>query len=108
MYSVIYDIDTGLSLESYLELPQIADPQKILACITYFRRGTLSSILSIQAEDDDGNKASKKEPKKVVKKPFTEANFEKAKDANANVEMIEKGYSITPEMIAKYNEFLNK
>ena len=77
VYSIIWDIESGEFMESYLELPNIADPQKILACITYFRRGTLTSILSIQAEDDDGNKAAKPAPKKVapIKTALTEEGF---------------------------------
>lgn len=37
-----------------------------------------------------------------VKPAFTEANFEKAKKANATIEVIKQAYSITPEMEQKY------
>ena len=37
VYSIIWDIESGEFMESYLELPNIADPQKILACITYLK-----------------------------------------------------------------------
>lgn len=37
-----------------------------------------------------------------VKPQFTEANFEKAKKANATIEQIEKVYSITDEIKQKY------
>ena len=53
-------IDGTGGVVSGLKLPDITDPQKILACITYFRRGTLTSLLGLQAEDDDGNSASGK------------------------------------------------
>ena len=66
VYSIIWDVETGQSMESFLELPIQSDPQKIGSAISYFRRYTCSSILSISAEDDDGNKASKKELKKPV------------------------------------------
>ena len=58
--TVIIDVDSTKDnvVESYLMLPNITDPQKILACITYYRRGTLISLLGLQAEDDDGNTAS--------------------------------------------------
>ena len=45
---------------SELKLPELDDPQKILACVTYFRRATLTALLGLQAEDDDGNTASGK------------------------------------------------
>jgi len=54
----IIDIETGESVTSSMELPNLADPQKIGSAITYFRRYTLQSLLGIQAEDDDANKAS--------------------------------------------------
>ena len=47
-----------------MELPPLTDPQKIGSAITYYRRYTLQSLLGIQAEDDDANKASGKETKK--------------------------------------------
>ena len=51
-------VDGGGGVVSGLKLPEITDPQKILACITYYRRGTLTSLLGLQSEDDDGNTAS--------------------------------------------------
>lgn len=58
--SVITDIETGECISSELEIPDIADPQKIGGCVTYFRRYTLQSLLALEAEDDDGNTASGK------------------------------------------------
>lgn len=60
----IIDIDSGEMVESFMTLPMIADPQKILSAVTYFRRGTLQSLLSLQAVDDDGNTASASTPSK--------------------------------------------
>jgi len=56
-------------VESWLELPKDNNPQKIGSAITYFRRYTLKSLLGIQEEDDDGNKAAKPTPVKPIKKP---------------------------------------
>ena len=44
---------------SEMTLPNITDPQKLGSAITYYRRYTLQSLLGLQAEDDDGNKATK-------------------------------------------------
>lgn len=55
----IVEIESGTSVESSIALPNIQDPQKLGSAITYYRRYTLQSLLGLQAEDDDGNKASK-------------------------------------------------
>ena len=49
-------------VSSELALPQLTDPQKLGSAITYYRRYTLTSLLGLQAEDDDGNLASKPAP----------------------------------------------
>lgn len=60
----IADVSNGDALESFMQIPDnLTDPQKIGSCITYFRRYTLKSLLAIQEEDDDGNKASQPTPK---------------------------------------------
>lgn len=56
--SIITDIESGEKEVSELELPNLSDPQKLGSAITYYRRYTLQSLLGLQAEDDDGNKAS--------------------------------------------------
>lgn len=70
VYTNIWDIKSGEFCNSYLELPTIQDPQKIGSAISYYRRYTLASLLAIQAEDDDANKASKPTPIKPIKKPL--------------------------------------
>jgi len=64
--SVIVDLDGG-SVESSMQLPNIQDPQKIGSAITYYRRYTLTSLLGLQAEDDDANSTVgyKYQPKKT-------------------------------------------
>jgi len=45
----------------------------------------------------------------VIKKVlpnFTESNFEKAKEAGASLDKIKTIYSVTPEMSAKYSEYV--
>jgi hypothetical protein len=56
----IIDIENGDMVTSELILPVITDPQKQIAGITYFRRASLQSLLSLQAVDDDGNEVTKK------------------------------------------------
>ena len=57
--SVIVDLEGG-SVESAIQLPNDLDAQKLGSAITYFRRYTLQSLLALQAIDDDGNLAIKK------------------------------------------------
>ena len=54
----IFDVETGEKVASEIHLGSITDPQKLGSAITYYRRYTLQSLLGLQAEDDDGNKAS--------------------------------------------------
>jgi hypothetical protein len=60
--SVIYHVESGESVSSEIELNGLTDPQKIGSAVTYFRRYTLQSLLGLQAEDDDANKASTPTP----------------------------------------------
>ena len=57
--SIIYHVETEKMVSSEMTLPNLQDPQKIGSAITYYRRYTLQSLLGLQAEDDDGNKAAK-------------------------------------------------
>lgn len=80
VWSQIIDAESGnIIADSSIALPDISDPQKLGSCITYFRRYTLKSLLSISEVDDDGNKAS--QPTRQVASPKP-----KAKD-----ELIKKG-----------------
>lgn len=74
----IIDVDSGDKVESSLMLPNIGDPQKLIASITYYRRGTLQSLLSLQAIDDDGNTAPK---------TFPQGRFQAGLDRVANGEI---------------------
>ena len=51
----IIDVETGEKVSSELELTNQTDPQKRGSEITYYRRYTLTSLLGLQAEDDDAN-----------------------------------------------------
>ena len=67
--TILFHVDSGESIDSSIDLPNIADPQKLGMAITYYRRYTIQSLLALQAEDDDGNTASK-ETKKDNSKPW--------------------------------------
>ena len=58
--SIIIDLDSGEQIESVIPLTRLTDPQKLGIEITYYRRYTLTSLLGLQAEDDDANATVKK------------------------------------------------
>jgi len=66
--TVIIDVESGDKVSSEISLLGLKDAQKTGSEITYYRRYTAQSLLGLQAEDDDGNKASK-----PIKKPIPEA-----------------------------------
>jgi hypothetical protein len=102
VFTQIVDVDSGDMVESWMQLPDITDPQKLLGAITYFRRGTLQSLLALQSVDDDGNSASAV----VNKKPaLSQEQFDRAKEAIATgkytLDQLKTNYSLTKEQEAK-------
>jgi hypothetical protein len=67
--SRITDTTTAAFMDSTLGVGEHKDMQKLGGAITYARRYTLSALLAIGAEDDDGNTASGKtsKPAKAAK-----------------------------------------
>jgi len=90
--TLIIDIESGQSVVSSMRLPEIQDPQKIGSAVTYYRRYTLQSLLSLQAEDDDANSASA--TVKNTKPTITQERFENG------LSQIEEG-KLTPEAFKK-------
>ena len=88
----IIDIESGQSVVSSMRLPEIQDPQKVGSAVTYYRRYTLQSLLSLQAEDDDANSASA--TVKNTKPTITQERFENG------LTQIEEG-KLTPEAFKK-------
>jgi hypothetical protein len=62
VYSVLVNDKNEVVFESYIDLPTGLTPQQIGSAITYYRRYTLASLLSLELEDDDGNAASEAKP----------------------------------------------
>ncbi len=61
--TTLMDTEDDSCIESTIEFVQKTDAQKLGSNITYNRRYALVTMLSLEDEDDDGNKAS------VVTKP---------------------------------------
>ena len=98
--TTLYDVESGTQVDGFMKYVGGDTAQKLLACNTYFRRGSLVSLLGLEDEDDDGTTASAPTPKPVLKKD-TEA-FTKAKkyvSEGGSVTDIEKKYTLTNEVI---------
>jgi hypothetical protein len=83
--TLIIDIESGEKVVSSMRLPEIQDPQKVGSAVTYYRRYTLQSLLSLQAEDDDANSASA--TVKNTKPTITQERFENGLTKITNGEM---------------------
>jgi len=102
VYTIIVDIENGDRFESFMTLPAITDAQKLGSAVTYFRRYTLVSLLSLQAVDDDGETASKA-PK--AKPTLDGERWDKAlaavKNGKFTPEQIKEMYNLTKEQEAQ-------
>jgi len=102
VYTIIIDIENGDRFESFMTLPPITDAQKLGSAVTYFRRYTLVSLLSLQAVDDDGETASKA-PK--AKPTLDGERWDKALNAvkagKFTPEQIKEMYNLTKEQEAQ-------
>jgi len=65
--TVLIDTEDDTQVEGFLPFMGIANPQHIGSNLTYYRRYSLVTMLGLEDEDDDGNKASLK----PINKPAT-------------------------------------
>lgn len=99
--TIIIDCESSESVESSIALPQLTDPQKLGSAITYFRRYTLQSLLSLMAEDDDGNKASAPTTKPTItNERFTNA-LQAIADGKATKESLINNFTLTANQLAQ-------
>jgi len=105
VYTKIICIDSNDRTISCMKLPEIQDPQKIGSAVTYYRRYTLQSLLSLQAVDDDANLSS--EAVKSQKQGLSQERFEKALEAIKSGSVSKQDLSkfeLTKEQLIKLNE----
>ena len=98
VYTIVVDIENGDRFESFMQLPVITDAQKLGGAITYFRRYTLVSLLSLQAVDDDGHEASRAPKAKPTLTPdrFNSA-LQAIQEGRYTVDDLRATYSLTKE-----------
>ena len=111
VYTKIVDAESEQMIESFIDLPTSGTPQAMGSAITYFRRYTLQSLLSMQAQDDDGQLASQPQPK--VKQVMGDKAFTQFCERliNGEVELITKvreSFQLTPSQESEVSEILNK
>jgi hypothetical protein len=101
----IIDIDSGAMIVSCMDLPQGITPQQMGSAITYYRRYTLQSALSLQAVDDDGQQASKEQPTETKKESLSTERFNNAlakiKANEFTVEELKAKFYLTKEQEAQ-------
>ena len=98
----IIDSKDGVVLaESSINIPDnLTDPQKIGSCLTYFRRYTLKSLLSISEVDDDGNLAAKPTP--IVKPKLEDDKLKGCEDwTDEQKHAVVKKYELTYKQYLK-------
>tara|TARA_R110001583_G_scaffold125885_3_gene277420 strand:+ start:903 stop:1412 length:510 start_codon:yes stop_codon:yes gene_type:complete len=103
--SIILEINGDGKVESGINLPTIPDPQKLGSAITYFRRYTLQSLLALQAEDDDGNKAITKIKPLLLDNSPELKNAMKGMSSGATIQDIKKVYRVTDYIEKKLLNF---
>ena len=102
VYTQIIDIDTFESVESCIDLSPNLTAQALGSQITYYRRYTLQSLMSLQSDDDDGQKASTPQPivKEILQVGST--NFIRCVDAlkegKGTIEQIKAKYNVSAEI----------
>jgi hypothetical protein len=105
VYTRIVDVDSAEICESCMKLPEIQDPQRIGSAVTYYRRYTLQSLMSLQSIDDDSNLAS--EAVKSQKQGLSPERFLKALEGIKNGTVSKQDLSkfeLTKEQLTKLNE----
>lgn len=104
----IIDFESGESVESSMVLPIGGTPQGMGSAITYYRRYTLQSLMSLMTEDDDGNGAEKMkqpEPKKAITdKAFGQAIERIIAGEHDLIAKLKEAYLLSPAQAVELSE----
>ena len=104
--TTIIDFETGEKIETVISLPTNLSPQQLGSAITYFRRYTLASLLSLEIDDDDAQSTVIKPADKLPE--LTADKFKAMLEAinegkKLTVEVAMKNYTIKPEYLNALN-----
>jgi hypothetical protein len=90
--TTIIDSNTGEKIETFIPFPLGLTPQQLGSAITYFRRYTLASLLSLEIDDDDdGHHASQKPKQREEEKKPSENH---SKETMGFIDMIKQTESL--------------
>lgn len=116
--TMLIHAESGEFFQSDYEMPVAKqnDPQALGSAISYARRYAVTSILSLNIDDDDANKASGKYPDKTKskepEKPWLNKGeqLDKAMEylrTGGSIETIKQKYAISKEVMASLQTVIN-
>lgn len=114
--TMLIHAESGEYIASSYTMPvaKANDPQALGSAISYARRYSVSSILSLKIDDDDAEGAMKavRQPQQAedARPWLNKADFDKASDylrKGGNIEVIKAKYRISREMMESLNIILN-
>lgn len=111
VFTQVIDIDSFEMVESSIDLSPNLTAQALGSQITYYRRYTLQSLMSLQSDDDDGQKASA--PQAISKPICSAALFEKAISRYEGLELdvfdkLKTAYTLTVQQQLEINEIIKR
>ena len=111
VFTQVIDTETFEMVESNIELTPNLTAQALGSQITYYRRYTLQSLMSLQSDDDDGQKASA--PQAITKPICSAAAFEKAVTRYEGLELdvfdkLKTAYTLTAQQQLEINEITKR
>jgi len=100
VFSIVVDAESKEQVESWIDLPTINDPQKLGGCISYFRRYSLQSLLSLSMQDDDANDVTQhvKQQKPKMSQERFDSGLLKIEQGKLSVDVFKKaieGFELT-------------
>jgi len=95
------------SIVSFIPMPNGLQPQQLGSAISYFRRYTICSLLSLEIDDDDANTTNKAIQTAHIQKPILKADTDKFGEAveylmkGGSIDAIKQKYEISQEVETK-------
>lgn len=115
LVSMLIHAESGQYLSSTYNMPVAKqnDPQALGSSITYARRYAITSILSLNVDDDDGNKAAEQPKHPEDTRPWLNKGeqLDKAMEylrGGGDIATIEKKYKLSKEIRSSLNETIEK
>ena len=101
----IIDVETGDKIESIIELDGNLNPQQRGSQITYYRRYSLQSALSLEVTDDDGNSASVQQKPLMSEKQY-ESFIERLQSDKSIIDKARNQFTFTAQQEIEIKEIL--